>query len=1035
MAGKVILLSLQLDTKEYVKNVMKAQKEVASLTAQQKAQKKTIKELQDQLIAEGKTTSNAYKAAQAALSQLDAKRKAALETQRNAQKAVDTAVKSNNAEIGSYERLYRRYIDAEKQLKLMPNAYKQNADGSIVLTKEYQKQAAEVVKLKEGLLEFNAGIKDGRLNVGNYKAAFTDAIKETGLFKGALGQIGSALTQTGDIALVARQGISQLSEGMGLLTEKAKTFSVSVGNAFSNAFTNNRADVAGEGLENVADGMDSVTESTDNAKKSFNIFTNSGVSGAKILRIALASIGIGLILIAIASLVSYFTKFQTGMDKIRVVSAQAGAVIDVITSSFAQLGKALATFDVTQIGKSFNDVGDKASAAAAKMKELELAKIALEKQDIKNIAIQGELQRQIGDLIVKGATKTLSDQERIDAIKEAGRLEVELMKIQQTRAAQELKIAEAEIQQRIDNGQALQEIDRTLLKSREELAEKSLNLLDDIGDKEKEVAAETSKLQKTLNKELIQANIAMLNNRLAEAELNGQKNYVLQRQIAAQERAASLEDTTLNAQQKLLIESDYQLKLKELRKQQADDERAIADSILDARFDSLVDSYTKEIAVEATQLQRKIDALTGTEEQIARQREALVEQSAMKVLDIELKYAQKSAEEKAKINEQNQSVLENAVNAGAEKELNQLRVSLSRKAITEQEFADESVRIEQDRLKRILDIQLQIAGTRIANDNNFYNEQDRLLKAKFDKGEIDLEAYNSKQAELNNQRYATELETEQANQATIGATTAAINQSKVDATVAANTAIIANEKETQALRQVVTQEAIGAASALIGGLGELLAQDEKNRKKYAAAMKAIGVAQILIDLQKEIAGYWLGVGKDTGTGGAAAGVLSATSATLRTIGASIRAGVSVAKVRAFAQGGFTFEDAIAKYNPEVAQKYLGGFTSRPVVWQSNGNLNLAGESGTEYVAPPHQVRQAPHIFSALERWRTTGVRPFADGGYTMSTISQPLINSAQLFEDAIAKGFAKAPPQVLSVQEVTNVQNRIATIESRSSLQ
>ena len=75
------------------------------------------------------------------------------------------AVKANE---GSYEQLLRNVNLAEIELKNLTGTLKTNADGTVTFTDAYFKAKQQVDNAREGLLVFNAGIKSGKENVGNY---------------------------------------------------------------------------------------------------------------------------------------------------------------------------------------------------------------------------------------------------------------------------------------------------------------------------------------------------------------------------------------------------------------------------------------------------------------------------------------------------------------------------------------------------------------------------------------------------------------------------------------------------------------------------------------------------------------------------------------------------------------------------------------------------------------------------------------------------------------------------------------------------
>jgi len=73
-----------------------------------------------------------------------------------------------NANKDSYEQLLRNVNLAEIELKNLTGTVKTNADGTVQFTDAYFKAKQQVDNAREGLLLFNAGIKSGKENVGNY---------------------------------------------------------------------------------------------------------------------------------------------------------------------------------------------------------------------------------------------------------------------------------------------------------------------------------------------------------------------------------------------------------------------------------------------------------------------------------------------------------------------------------------------------------------------------------------------------------------------------------------------------------------------------------------------------------------------------------------------------------------------------------------------------------------------------------------------------------------------------------------------------
>lgn len=148
------LINFEDNLDVYAQNAVDAKKEVDRLTASNKELKKS-----------GEANEQQIEESNAAL-------KVAEGEYRNATKAVQEAVKANNAQKNSYEELFRRWKLAEVQLKNMKNAYTTNSKGVRVLSQDYIEQSKKVDEAKKALLEFNKGISDGRLNVGRYAESF-----------------------------------------------------------------------------------------------------------------------------------------------------------------------------------------------------------------------------------------------------------------------------------------------------------------------------------------------------------------------------------------------------------------------------------------------------------------------------------------------------------------------------------------------------------------------------------------------------------------------------------------------------------------------------------------------------------------------------------------------------------------------------------------------------------------------------------------------------------------------------------------------
>ena len=121
-------------------------------------------------------------------------------------------------------------------------------------------------------------------------------------------------------------------------------------------------DKMGKGVNKAKDGTDDL----NNSQKGYNQSVNKGasaldkmtggaitafrgiVSGAKAgvrsmmsLRAAVISTGIGALVVAIVSLISYFNKTEKGAQQLRVIMAALGAVVDQLVEVFISLGETI----------------------------------------------------------------------------------------------------------------------------------------------------------------------------------------------------------------------------------------------------------------------------------------------------------------------------------------------------------------------------------------------------------------------------------------------------------------------------------------------------------------------------------------------------------------------------------------------------------------------------------------------------------------------------------------------------------------------
>ena len=92
----------------------------------------------------------------------------------------------------------------------------------------------------------------------------------------------------------------------------------------------NKFTIAGKGAGDVAAGLINTAKGAETASK-----------GMKILKVALASTGIGLLVVAFGSLVSFFTKTQKGSDILSKAMAALGATVSVLIDRASAFGEGI----------------------------------------------------------------------------------------------------------------------------------------------------------------------------------------------------------------------------------------------------------------------------------------------------------------------------------------------------------------------------------------------------------------------------------------------------------------------------------------------------------------------------------------------------------------------------------------------------------------------------------------------------------------------------------------------------------------------
>jgi len=238
-------------------------------------------------------------------------------------------------------------------------------------------------------------LKKQRINVGNYSESIKEAASASGLFGSVLGP------------LAAIQGTLNALTKKNTIEQDANTVAKEI-----NA---------------------SATLHVTSVQKGMNVAMAAGTKGLRLFKIALASTGIGALLIAVGGLVAFFTRAQDGVDALSTKMAGLGAAVDVIIDRFSSVGQAFAAFfngdfaeGVDLLKNAFKGVGEELAADVKLAEQLKALTIDLIRQQKLFEAQQATTVTRIKELTVVTKDKLAADQDRLKAVKEVNELEIGL---------------------------------------------------------------------------------------------------------------------------------------------------------------------------------------------------------------------------------------------------------------------------------------------------------------------------------------------------------------------------------------------------------------------------------------------------------------------------------------------------------------------------------------------------------------------------------------------------------------------------------
>ena len=296
------------------------------------------------------------------------------------------------------------------------------------------------------------------------------------------------------------------------------------------------------------------------------------IKGLNLTKVAIAGTGIGLLVLALGSIVTYFTQSFEGARKFKAILAGMSAGVQVITDRFSSLGSALVSLfsgDITGATEDFRkatrNLKDEIILETAAAKALEEARQALIDRQREQLVTTAKERSEIKalNLIAEDTTKNIND--RIAAADEAGAKERALFEQRKANAEEELSLLEAQM--------SLGENSEEDIQRRAELEADVFNL-----------AAESLELQTTLQNKLntlkleainltrqqLQAEIDLANETVAGMQKR-QEEEVKTLTVTQETAEATLQTRTQNFANQVLGAETTEEEIRRLRRETFED--------------------------------------------------------------------------------------------------------------------------------------------------------------------------------------------------------------------------------------------------------------------------------------------------------------------------------------------------------------------------------------------------------------------------------------------------------------------------------
>ena len=585
--------------------------------------------------------------------------------------------------------------------------------------------------------------------------------------------------------------------------------------------------------------------------------TTGWIKVLKLLKVALLGTGIGVLIVALGSLVSWFTKTQKGVEAAYKIMGALAATVNVLIDRAGKLGSALVNLFTGNFKQAGNDaksifagIGDEIVNETKQAWKLAEVLNEIDKREVMLSMSRAANRAEIEKLKKAADDQTLSTQERIKAAEKAAAMEKEDLKIQ-------TDLAKA----RIANMLGYTKVTKEALKTIEDMQKGAITADEAIG--KIGISESTIDDLRKLSEEV---------NRLSELE---ESSYTRQTE----------QQNTLNS-----IRQEGADKAKEAKQTELEAVRAAEDAMLalvkDKREQARKEielNYSRQIEDLQISLKQEENLTAKAREAINAKIKALEQQKSMELSKLSDEELKKELENRLKmISLQLESVKE-----GSEQEY-QLKIQ----QLQAQQEAELTSTEQTEEMKLAIKAKYNTKIDELAtvHEQDIINKQQEAMRIRFET-EI-AQAYDNEEEILRIRMEQKKAELDSLQQME-GESIEAFNLRKLEA----QNAYLESKKELSDKEIEIEQTKYEAMEQVTNGLVALTEQIGESDRGFAMASKMLALAEIAINSGKAIAKM---VSAESGKG--ILGIATMASG-IATILSNIANAVKIVKSAKFAEGG------------------------------------------------------------------------------------------------------------------------------------